>query len=69
MRMTKTKKTLYWDVKTAAKLRKVKNKFRKHNVSDSQIVRSLIQHTPFEVSVAYLNADLKLVDKIPLERM
>jgi hypothetical protein len=59
------KKTVYWDIATEARIQKAKKKTK---ASESKIIRTLIHKTPFDVMVEYLNEDIKLADKIKLNR-
>jgi len=69
--MKKIKKTLYFDIKTVAKIQKIQYKFttKKKRLSESEIAEAFIKMTPMDQAIAYLNADMKLADKLPLNRM
>ena len=58
-------KTVYWDIATEARIQKAKKKTK---ASESKIIRTLIHKTPFDKMVEYLNEDMKLVDKVELNR-
>ena len=51
------KKTLYWDINTQAKVKKVRKQL-KNKVSESYIVRKAVHMTPFDKMVEELNAEL-----------
>jgi len=59
------KKTVYWNIATEARIQKAKKKTK---ASESKIIRTLIHKTPFDKMVEYLNEDMKLVNKVELNR-
>ncbi len=52
------KKNLYWDIKTEAKVQKIK-KTLKNKVSESRIVRKAVFMTPFDKLVEELNREIE----------
>ncbi len=61
-------KNLYFDIKTVARLKQIKGKIKGKKPSTSKIVRTLIQKTPFDTMIGYLNEDMKLTGSVPLNR-
>ncbi len=57
--MKKSRKTLYFDIATEAKVMKLEKKFFKQKVSKSHIVSKFIHMTPFDKMVEELNEELK----------
>lgn len=60
------RKTLYFDIKTEAKVKKIKNKL-KHKVTESQIARKAISLTSFEEMVEALKIDMQNTKHIKIK--
>lgn len=60
------RKTLYFDINTEAKVKKIKNKL-KHKVTESQIARKAISLTSFEEMVEALNIDMQNTKHIQIK--
>ncbi len=63
------RKTLYFDVGTEVRLKKIKNKMKKHKVSESKIVRKALHMIPFEEMIYALNEDMKHAKFINLKNV
>lgn len=63
--MTKSKKTLYWDIETETKLKKVQKKTK---MSQSAIIKSLVKRITFDDMVHALEQDMKNADYIDINK-
>lgn len=63
------RKTLYFDVGTEVRLKKIKNKMKKHKVSESKIVRKAIHMITFDEMIHALNEDMKYSKIINLKNV
>lgn len=64
--MKQRKKTLYFDIKTEAKIRRVAYKLKK---SESEVVRRLANRMTFKEMLIELREDMKHSEFINLDRM
>lgn len=63
------RKTLYFDIGTEVRLKKIKNKMKKHKVSESKIVRKALHMISFDEMIKELNEDQKHWKDISLKNL